>query len=183
MIFSPIEYTLKDGRTLILRPPQEADAQEMLALRIKTAGETDFLMNYPEELASYSMEKQLGFISRMQTSENDFMAVAEVDGRIAGTCQLSCNTRLKTKHKAGIGIAILKEFWGIGIGSSMFTEMVKMAQQRQGLQVLELEVIEGNDRAMVLYRKFGFETVAEIPYAICLKDGTMLKAITMMKKL
>ena len=85
MIFSPIEYTLKDGRTLILRPPQEADAQEMLALRIKTAGETDFLMNYPEELASYSMEKQLGFISRMQTSENDFMAVAEVDGRIAVT--------------------------------------------------------------------------------------------------
>ena len=49
--------------------------------------------------------------------------------------------------------------------------------------LLELEVIEGNERAIALYKKFGFETVAEKPDAIRLKDGTSLKEITMMKKL
>lgn len=182
MIFTPIEYTLKDGRKLVLRPPAESDAQEMIDFRVQTARETHFLMNYPEELAGYTMEKQLGFINRMQMAD-DFMAVAVVDGRIAGTCQISFNTRLKTQHKAGIGIAILKEFWGLGIGSAMFSEMLKRAEKREGLTHIELEVLEGNERAMALYRKFGFETVAEIPDAIRLKDGTMLKEIKMMKKL
>ncbi len=182
MLFEPIEITLKDGRKLTLRPPQRQDAQRLLDFRIITAGESDFLMNYPEELAGYSMEKQLAFIERMQLSE-DFMAVAEIEGRIAGTCQISFNTRLKTKHKAGIGIAILKEYWGLGIGTAMFREMLAQAEKRDGLLHIELEVMEGNGRAMALYKKFGFETVAEIPDAIRLKDGTMLKLITMTRKI
>ena len=182
MIYTPIEYTLKDGRKLTLRPPTERDAQEMLDFRIKTAGESDFLMNYPEELAGNTMEKQLGFINRMQMAD-DFMAVAVVDGKIAGTCQISFNTRLKTKHKAGIGIALLKEFWGLGIGSAMFKEMIEQAKNNNDVLQIELEVIEGNERAIALYKKFGFEIVAEIPDAIRLKDGRMLKLITMMKKI
>ena len=183
MIFNPIEYTLKDGRTLILRPPQEADAQEMLAFRRKSLGESDFLMSYPEEIDSHTEESQLAFINRLRDSSKDKLFTAVVDGRIAGTGQVSFNTRIKTKHRASIGIALLKEFWGIGIGSAIFTEIIKSATEYGGITQLELEVVEGNNRAMALYKKFGFETVAEIPDAIRLKDGTMLKSVTMMRKL
>ena len=96
---------------------------------------------------------------------------------------MNTNNRIKTRHKAGIGIALLKEYWGLGIGSGIFTEIIKSAQSRDGVELLELNVIEGNERAISLYKKFGFEIVAEIPDAIRLKDGTSLKEITMMKKL
>ena len=183
MIYTPIEYTLKDGRKLILRTAKESDAQEMLAFRIKSLGETDFLLQYPEEMADYTIENQLKFINRMINSENDKMFTAVVDGKIVGTGQGSFSTRLKLKHRASIGIALLKEYWGLGIGSAIFTEIIKSAQSRDGVELLELEVIEGNERAIALYKKFGFEIVAEIPDAIRLKDGTSLKEITMMKKL
>ena len=183
MVFDNIEYTLKDGRKLILRNAKESDAQEMLAFRIKSIGESDFLMQYPEEMADYGIDKQLAFINRMIESPKDKMFTAIVDGKIAGTGQVSFNTRIKTKHRASIGIALLKEFWGIGIGSAIFTEIIKSATEYGGITQLELEVVEGNNRAMALYKKFGFETVAEIPDAIRLKDGTMLKSVTMMRKL
>ena len=183
MYFEPIEITLKDGRKAVLRTAQIVDAAEMLAFRIKSLGQTDYLMQYPEEMADYTIEKQLNFINRMIESPNDKMFTVIVDGKIAGTGQVSFNTRIKTRHKAGIGIALLKEYWGLGIGSAIFTEIIKSAQSRDGVELLELEVIEGNERAIALYKKFGFEIVAEIPDAIRLKDGTSLKEITMMKKL
>ena len=183
MYFEPIEITLKDGRKAVLRTAQIVDAAEMLAFRIKSLGQTDYLMQYPEEMADYTIEKQLNFINRMIESPNDKMFTVIVDGKIAGTGQVSFNTRIKTRHKAGIGIALLKEYWGLGIGSEIFTEIIKSAQSRDGVELLELNVIEGNERAIALYRKFGFEIVAEIPDAIRLKDGTSLKEITMMKKL
>ena len=183
MIYTPVEYILKDGRRLTLRPPQESDAREMLAFRNKSIGQTDFLMQYPEEMADYTIEKQMNFIQRMIDSQKDKLFTAVVDGRLAGTGQVSFNTRIKTKHRASIGIALLEEYWGLGIGSVIFTEIIKSAQSRDGVELLELEVIEGNERAIGLYKKFGFEIVAEIPDAIRLKDGTRLKEITMVKKL
>ncbi len=183
MNFEPVEIILKDGRTAVLRTAQIADAAEMLAFRIKSLGQTDYLMQYPEEMADYTIEKQLNFINRMIESPNDKMFTVIVDGKIAGTGQVSFNTRIKTRHKAGIGIALLKEYWGLGIGSAIFTEIIKTAQSRAGVELLELNVIEGNERALALYRKFGFEIVAEIPDAIRLKDGTKLKEITMQKRL
>ena len=57
MTFEPVEIILKDGRTAVLRTAQIADAAEMLAFRIKSLGQTDYLMQYPEEMADYTIEK------------------------------------------------------------------------------------------------------------------------------
>ena len=48
---------------------------------------------------------------------------------------------------------------------------------------IELEVIEGNVRAMSLYEKMGFEIVAATPNAIKLEDGNLLKEFLMVKPL
>lgn len=72
-----------------------------------------------------------------------------------------------------VAIALLSEYWNLGIGSALFQEMIAAARNR-GIEQLELEVIEGNDRAMHLYQKIGFQIVAKKPNAIRLKDGTRL---------
>ena len=79
-------------------------------------------------------------------------------------------------------IALLKEYWNLGIGTAMFQEMIRMAQER-GIERLELEVLEGNENAMRLYEKMGFRMVSAIPDAIRLKDSTRLKEYYMIKEL
>ena len=183
MRYDAKKITLKDGRKCILRSPLESDAAEMLRMRIRAAGESDFLMRYPEEFNDYPLDAQIKFISNTIESEDILMLTAFVDGKLAGNCSISFNNSIKTRHRGEIGVGILKEYWGLGIGSAIFTEIIKSAQSRDGVELLELEVIEGNERAIALYKKFGFEIVAEISDAIRLKDGTSLKEITMMKKL
>ena len=64
----------------------------------------------------------------------------------------------------------------------MFKEMIDKARQEK-LEQLELEVIEGNQRAIGLYHKMGFVCVGEKPNAIRLEDGSSLKELMMVKVL
>ena len=66
-------------------------------------------------------------------------------------------------------------------GNAMFTELERIAREN-GILQLELDYIDGNERGKRLYEKLGFVRVAEHPDAIRLKDGTMRKIISMIKK-
>ena len=172
---------LKNGREAILRSPQPEDAVKMLDYLKTTSAETEFLIRYPEECTE-TVEQEAAFLQNTLDSDLNMMIVCEVDGKIAGNCAIMLHGRLKTKHRAGVAIALTREFWGLGIGSAMFEELIAAARDR-GISQMELEVIEGNTRAMALYEKFGFRTVAERANAIRLKDGTMLKEFIMVKTL
>ena len=60
--------------------------------------------------------------------------------------------------------------------------MIALARAR-GLDCLELDYIEGNQRARHLYEKMGFRRIAEVPNAYRLKDGSSRKSILMIKTL
>ncbi|MBR5520901.1 MAG: GNAT family N-acetyltransferase [Oscillospiraceae bacterium] len=183
MRYDAKKITLKDGRKCILRSPLESDAAEMLRMRIRAAGESDFLMRYPEEFNDYPLDAQIKFISNTIESEDILMLTAFVDGKLAGNCSISFNNSIKTRHRGEIGVGILKEYWGLGIGSAFFEELINTATNRNGITQLELDVFDKNERAIALYKKFGFEIVGTIPEAIRLKDGTMMGVHTMIKKL
>ena len=85
---------------------------------------------------------------------------------------------MKTSHRANIAIAILKDYWNLGIGSAMLEKLIAVAKHH-GTEIIELELIKGNDRAEHLYEKFGFCIVSEKPNAYKLKDGTYLSEIYM----
>lgn len=181
MIYERKVIRLKDGREAIFRSPQPADAAQMLEYLRTTASETEFVIRYPEE-CNDSEEQEAAFLQRVIESPLDMMILCEIGGKIAGNCQLMLHGRLKTKHRAGVAIALTQAYWGLGIGTIMFEEMIHTAKSHN-IQQIELEVIEGNERAMGLYRKMGFEIVSEKPDAIRLKNGTLLKEFLMIKKL
>ena len=111
------------------------------------------------------------------------MLVCAVDGKIAGTCTITQDKWIKTRHRANIAVALLSEYCGQGIGSKMLEALIEIAGKMQYVEQIELEYIEGNSRARALYEKFGFRIVGVHPDAIKLKDGTYLNEYLMIKKL
>ena len=183
MVIRDIEFTLKDGRTAVLHSPREEDVPGMLEYLVQSAGETDFLLRYPEECGKYTPEAEKALFERMNASETEAMLACTVDGRIAGNCQITWNRRIKTGHRASVAIALLKEFWGLGIGTRMFEEMIRIAEADPAILQLELEFIEGNSRARALYEKMGFRITGVNPDAVRLKDGSFRNEYVMMRKI
>ena len=110
MKFDAKTITLKDGRSAVLRLPTAADAEDMLNYLIETAGETEFLLAYPEERQSMTVEKEAAFIERMAQDENCLFLVCEVAGRVAGCCQVDFQTRMKTAHRGTVAIGLRKAY-------------------------------------------------------------------------
>lgn len=181
MLFEEKIIALKDGTQALLRSPRASDAPALLDYLKTTSAETEFVLRYPEE-CTMTVEQEERFIESVNASAGSVMIVCEINGRIAGNCSLSMGGRIKVRHRGSVAIALYREFWGKGIGTRLFEEMIALGRQH-GLIQLELEFIEGNERGRALYEKMGFEIVAVRPDAYCLKDGSLRKEYLMMKKL
>ncbi|WP_026526101.1 GNAT family N-acetyltransferase [Butyrivibrio sp. VCD2006] len=172
--------TLKDGRTLTLRTPDENDAQAFIDYMVKAAEDTHFLIRYPEEI-SPTLEKEKEII--MENAEADDAAWFSVfDGdKVVGNCSI-CRYRshLKVKHRCVFAIAIDKEYWGCGLGEILMKKSIAKAKE-MGFDQLELGVYEDNERARALYRKMGFEECGILPRAYKLKDGTYVGEVSMVR--
>ena len=86
MIIRDIEFTLKDGRKALIRSPRDEDIQGMLDYLYISAGETEFILRYPEECNKYTPEGEKALFDRVNASENEAMLVCLVDGKVAGNC-------------------------------------------------------------------------------------------------
>ena len=176
-------FILKDGRTALFRSPMEEDTEEMLRFIIKASGQTEFLLKYPEEYADFTVEMEKAFIMGARNAPDKAMIACVVEGKIAGNCLIAFQTGIKDRHRASVAIGLLKEYWNLGIGTKMFEEMIRLAEERGGVRQLELKFIEGNTRARALYEKMGFRITGVIPDAIRLKDGTFRNEYMMVKQL
>ena len=183
MIIQEIDFTLKDGRSALIRCPNDEDIPGMLDYLRITAGETDYLLRYPEECGKYTAEGEKTLINRVNNSENEAMLVCQIDGIIAGVCQISWSMSIKTCHRASVAVAVLRDYWGQGIGTRMFQELIEIAKKNEKIIQIELDFIEGNTRARAMYEKLGFRITGIKPDAIRLKDGTLLNEYSMIKKI
>ena len=183
MIIQEIGFTWKDGRHAVIRSPRDEDIQGMLDYLYVSAGETEFILRYPEECGKYTYEGEKALFDRINASDNEAMLVCIVDGKVAGNCQIAWKTGIKTRHRASVAIALLKEFWNLGIGTRMFEEMIRIAEANENLIQMELEFVEGNTRARALYEKMGFRITGVNPNAIRLRDGTLLNEYCMIREI
>ena len=83
MLVKDIEYKLKDGRTALIRSPQDEDIQGMLEYLYISAGETDFILRYPEECGKYTAEGEKALFDKVNKSDNQAMLVCLVEGKVA----------------------------------------------------------------------------------------------------
>lgn len=183
MTINETKFNLKDGREALLRAPLEAEAAELLKFIIKASGETDYLLTCPEEWEKITVEREAAFIREKRLSQSELMLTCFVDGKIAGNCQISFLTGIKTRHRASVAISVLQEYWSLGIGTRMFEEMFKAARNRPGVRQIELDFIEDNVRARALYEKMGFRITGVKPDAIQTASGALVNEYMMLKRL
>lgn len=149
------EFILKNGKTAILRNGTEEDVEAALENFNLTHAETDYLLSYPDE-NSFTVEQEGKFLAGKTESGNEIEIVAIVDGKIVGMAGIdSLGTNHKVKHRAEFGIAIIRAYWGLGLGHAL-TEACITCAKAAGYAQLELNVVSENESAVALYRKVGF---------------------------
>ena len=78
MLIPEIAFTLKDGRKAVLRSPRDEDIPGMLECLYVTAGETEFILRYPEECGKYTPEGEKALFDSLNASPNDAMLLCLV---------------------------------------------------------------------------------------------------------
>ena len=121
----------------------------------QTHAETDYLLSYPDE-NSYDPEQEAQFLNDKTNSPDEIEIVAIIDGKIVGSAGIEAvGKKFKLKHRAELGISILKEYWGLGLGKVLMNACIQCAKEA-GYKQLELNVVSENERALALYKTFGF---------------------------
>ena len=172
--------TLKDNRTLIIRNGFKEDAEELLSFFISTRGETDLLLTYPEE-CRFTVGDEEKFLEAVRKAEKSALLLAILDGKVVGSAGLDPKGRgMKSAHRSDYGIAVSKEYWGLGIGRSLTLAALECAKRASYTQV-ELEVVEYNAPARSLYSSLGWKECGTIPRAYITKEGKIQNTVMMVK--
>ena len=157
-----MKVILKNGKEALLRNGDKADAKEVFEVFNQTHAETDYLLSYPDE-NSYDPEQEAQFLNEKTNSPDEIEIVAVVDGKIAGMAGIEAlGKKYKLQHRAELGISILKEYWGLGLGKALINACVQCAKDA-GYKQLELNVVAENERAIALYKSFGFKEFGRNP--------------------
>ena len=183
MVVQDIWFDLKDGRKALLRSPKEEDVPGTLEYLVQSAGESEFILRYPEECGKYTYEKEKAFFEAKNASPTDAMLMCLVDGKVVGNCDIAALPNIKARHRAVVAIALLKDYWNLGIGTRMFRELIAIAESMPQITQMELEFMEGNDRARRLYEKSGFRIVGVHPNAFRLRDGAFRNEYLMIREM
>lgn len=94
-----------------------------------------------------------------QISEGSFSIVAEIDGRIAGSCFVLGTARdgdLPDGVAELVAIYIDPPRWRQGIGTALLQESVERCE-REGKEEISLWTLSGNQAAQAFYERHGFE--------------------------
>lgn len=178
----PQEFRLPDGTTLTVRSVSAADAEIYHEFKSTTYRETHFLARDPEE-GHYEMEKVRNGLAAYEESPVNFeVGVFDGEEQVGDVGVCCVKNALKTRHRAVMGISILKDYWGCGLGSYLMQLAIDQTRAN-GFEQLELGVYSDNSRAIHLYEKFGFERYGIQPRAFKLKDSTYRDEIIMVKML
>lgn len=176
MQFAEKQHILANNREVFLTSPTVSEADELLKYMIQRAEETDYMIKDADECGT--IEEMKSTIRQYIESPYNLMILCKYEGRIVACAEMNRLLFRKVHHRAEISIGVLKSNWGWGIGTLLMRSLIQRAQSC-GISQLELNVFEGNDKALRMYERLGFEATAIRPNCVHLADGRKLGAVAM----
>ncbi|KAA2244505.1 GNAT family N-acetyltransferase [Chitinophaga agrisoli] len=172
---------LPNGQALLIRPAKPEDAPALLACFREITRETAFLLFTHAEAEALDLRTEQEFIRSFGDNSRHLLLLAEVDGDIAGTITVRQRNFQRQLHMGELGIALLHAYWNLGIGRRLMTAAMRWAEQHPELEQLYFSVLAHNEKAIQLYRNFGFLEYGRQPKGIKLADGTYGDLVWMQK--
>lgn len=165
------EYELRGSKRLIIRNPRIEDAEDLIEYMKIVDCETKFLAREAGEF-SLTVDQEKDFINKATSNGNLFFLVCEIDNEIVANCSVGIgNSNMRFRHRASIGLSVKKKYWNFGIGKLLMQESIDWCKLNK-IEQLELEVVTQNDRAISLYKKFGFQIQGTKERAMKYEDGS-----------
>lgn len=103
--------------------------------------------------------------------KQDFVGVARCGEKVVGLYILHPNNVGRCGHHANASYAVRKNLRGMNIGEKLVKHSLEQAKELNYRLLIFNAVVKGNDSAIHLYRKLGFQAVGEIPKGFLLKTG------------
>lgn len=161
--------TLKNGMKLLIRNAEEYDALEIVDMFKQMGGESENL-TYGNNDYYFNEGQEKLFIRTMKERKNSIFIIAIIEGKIVGNLSFGTMQRGRLMHRGDMGISVLKEYWGLGIGSALLDYLLKWAEGGGVIKKIELQVRIDNKWAVELYLKRGFVIEGIITMGICVDD-------------
>jgi RimJ/RimL family protein N-acetyltransferase len=149
------EIALKNGGTAVIRQAGKADAKGISEYINAVCGETDFLTFGPGEFP-LTVEQEENFLEGISRQKNAVCFLAKSSGRIVATLSFSGGTKPRIAHTGEMGVSVLREFWGNGIGAALIESLIEWCRQSGIVRKINLRVRTDNASAIRLYKKLGF---------------------------
>lgn len=171
------ETVLKNGKLLTLRRSQPSDAQQILDYLNVIGGESNNLMFGKNGYMHMTIAQEAEYLERLNASPSTLSLAGFLGGRLISLSQVRGEPPLRAAHNFELSITVAKEFWGLGAGSASMAEMIRFAKEH-GARIIHLGVRAGNNAAIGLYEKFGFEKAGAHRDFFCI-DGIYYDEILM----
>ena len=177
-----MEYVLRNGKNVIVRKPNEEDAEALINVMTTADTETLFLARNPGEFCT-TVEREKQIIKNVLADNDAEWFVAEYENKVIGQCSVGLVRRTaRYRHRAEVAFVILQDYCNLGIGGKMMEECIKWCKEHDVTQI-ELDVVKNNERALKMYQGFGFEIIGTKENALRYQDGTYADEYLMIKKL
>ena len=136
------------------------DAAALIEYLKIIGGETDNLTFGPEG-PPVTEEEEREFVEKMNAGGRSLMLTVWEDGRLIANAHFKAMER-RLSHRVGLGVTVLREAWGRGIGTALMERLIAYAKEHE-IEIIELQVRSDNLRAIHLYEKFGFVKIGHYP--------------------
>lgn len=175
-----MEYQLKNGSKVTIRKPVIEDAENIISIISTADTETLFLARNPGEF-SPTVEREQSIIQNVLKDSDGTWFVAEYEGKLVGQCSVGLvRWYQRYRHRAEVAFVVLNDYCDLGIGGKMMEECIKWCREN-GVTQIELDVVTTNQRALTMYKNFGFEIVGTVPNALRYPDGKSADEYKMVK--
>ncbi|CAI9385909.1 MULTISPECIES: GNAT family N-acetyltransferase [Bacillaceae] len=173
----PISYH-QNGLRYTIRCAEEKDADQLSQIRLKIDGETSFFDRNPGEgMLTPNDFKQL-IHTDLQGFNRLFLLAETETGQIIAFSRCEGSSLKRLMHKVEFGIGVLKDYWGYKVGPKLLQASLTWATENK-MAKMTLSVIETNEKAIKLYKRFGFEVEGILKKDKLLEDGEYYSTIIM----
>lgn len=141
-----------------ITPTTLEDASDILPY-LKIIGGESHSLSFGKEGLSITIQQEQQHIQEIIDHPINCEWKVVMKDEIVGLASISAYPKKRMAHRAEISLSVRKSHWHMGIGRALLETIINYAKTKDELNLLWLEVIEDNTRAISMYEAYGFTKV------------------------